>query len=77
MVDFVGKMETMNDSFPKIAKKYKLSLLGHYNASKKGNWMDYYTLSTAKKVYKRYKIDFKKFGYDKYYYELLNYLKNK
>lgn len=77
MVDFVGKIETIKESFPKLAKKYNLSPLQYYNATKKNNWMDYYTISTAKKVYKRYKMDFKKFGYDEYYYELIDYLKNK
>lgn len=77
MVDFIGKIETIKESFPKLAKKYNLSSLQYYNTTKKNNWMDYYTISTAKKVYKRYKKDFKIFGYNKYYYELINYLKNK
>lgn len=76
-VDFIGKIETIEKSYPKLAKKYNLSPLKHYNVSPKSNWMDYYTIPIARKVYKRYKIDFKKFKYDNYYDDLLNYLKNK
>lgn len=76
-VDFIGKIETIETSYPKLAEKYQLSSLRHYNSTQKSNWMDYYTISMAKKVYKKYQIDFKKFGYDRYYYDLLKYLENK
>lgn len=76
-VDFIGKIETIKKSYPKLSKKYNLAPLKHYNTSQKNNWMDYYNISTAKKIYKRYKKDFKKFKYDKYYRNLLYYLKNK
>ena len=77
MVDFIGKIETIDNSYEKIRKKYKLGKLPHYNSSDNCNWMSYYTTSLAKKVYKRYRNDFIKFGYQKDYYNLLKYLKNK
>lgn len=58
-------------------EEYGLSPLENHNRTQKDNWMDYYTLDSAKKVYHRYKKDIIKFGYTEEYKELISYLKHK
>lgn len=77
LADFVGKMETMEKSYAEIQKKYELGELKHYNVTADDNWMDYYTVPLAKKVYRRYRKDFIKFGYKEEYTKLVKYLKGK
>lgn len=74
MVDFVGKIENIDESYKKLEKRFNLDSLPHYNSTKKTDWMDFYSVDLAKKVYKRYKKDFKQFGYTHYYYELLKHI---
>lgn len=79
-VQYIGKFENLAEEFGEIQKKYDLKALPHYNNSgvgKKKNWKDYYTLETAELVYQKYKKDFECFGYENYYTELIEYLKNK
>ena len=73
-VDFIGKFETIENDFKIIQEKFNLSSLPHFNKSTKGNWMDYYSINLAKKVYKKYKKDIETFGYEKEYHQLISYL---
>lgn len=73
--DYIGKMENINEEFKAISTRYGLKPLPHYNASYSGDWREYYTLDSAKKIYERYKKDFETFGYEGSYEELLDYLK--
>lgn len=77
VLDFVGKYETMAQDYQKIQERFSLKVLPHFNKSAKKNWMDYYTLETAERVHNKYKKDFKKFGYEQKYEELIQYLKTK
>lgn len=77
LVDYIGKFENMKEDFEAIKQKFKLSDLPHFNKSKKGNWMDYYTLETAKLVYNHYKKDIEIFGYQEEYQTLISYLQEK
>ncbi len=78
LVDYVGKLETLNEDFKEIQEKYNLKELPHFNrTSPKKNWMDFYTLETARLVHKKYRKDFEAFGYEDSYRKLIRYLKNK
>lgn len=79
LVDYIGHMETLSDDFRPIAEKYGLPELPHFNRTDtdRKNWMDYYTLETAKLVYDKYRKDIKAFGYTKSYRKLRAYLKKK
>lgn len=60
-----------------IQEKFDVKALPHFNQSKHGNWKDYYTKETAELVYKTYKLDFEKYGYEESYRELITYIKEK
>lgn len=77
LVDFVGRMEELPTSYEWLEKKYDLNPLERYNKSSNMNWMDSYTLRTAKMVYKRYQKDVEIFGYIDEYKLLIEYLKSK
>ena len=77
LVDFVAKIETIQDSYSKFVEEYDLPPIENYNSTKKDDWMDYYSLDSAKKVYRRYKNDIIKFGYEEEYKKLLSYIKQK
>lgn len=74
LVDYIGKVEDLPDSYRKLQDKYNLSELTHENVSGKKDWKTYYTKETAKLVYEYYKKDIVTFGYEKQYEELLKYL---
>lgn len=76
-VNYIGKYENLKEDYEKIRKKFDLCPIPHLNQTSKGNWMDYYTLETAELVHKKYKKDFKVFGYEHCYQELIQYLKEK
>ena len=80
-LDFVGKMENIGEDFAIIQEKYMLKPLEHFNNTgkvyEKQNWMEYYSLQTAEKVYKKYKTDFEKYGYSDSYRTLTDYIKAK
>lgn len=67
--------ENLKNDFEVIREKYDLAPLPHYNKTKKGNWMDYYDLKTAQRVYKYYKKDIEEFGYTDAYNKLVEYIK--
>ena len=76
-LDFVGRFERLSEDYGAIQQKYGLAPLPVYNKTGKGNWMDYYDLQTAARVYKRYRRDIEMFGYEGAYAELVDYLKKK
>lgn len=78
LVDYVGKLENMEADYAPIREKYGFPPLPHYNRTRKArqNWMDYYDLDTARRVYKRYETDIRVFGYQKEYDKLVSYLKD-
>lgn len=77
MVDYVEKVENINEKYPYLQERYGLGELPHLNQSDKKQWMDYYTEDTARMVYQMYKRDIKAFGYRKEYKRLLKYIKEK
>ena len=77
MVDYVEKLENINEKYPYLQEKYGLGKLPHLNQSDKKPWMDYYTKDTARMVYQMYKKDIEVFGYRKEYKKLLKYRKKK
>jgi hypothetical protein len=76
-LDYVGKFENIAEDFDFIKNKFKLNDLPHYNKSGNKNWMDYYDLKLARKIYKRYKKDFIHFGYSGEYEKLNVFLNQK
>lgn len=76
IVDYVGKLEDINNSYSQLQKKFDISSLGNMNSSNKGDWRRYYTKESAKKIYKKYKKDFETW-YPDSYKELMTYLENK
>ena len=76
-LDFIGKFENLAAEFAPIQEKYSLESMPHLGNSQSGNWMDYYTLESAKLVRKRYQKDLEYFGYENAYAELIEYLNNK
>ena len=77
IVDFIGKFENLKNDFEPIRIKYSLKSLPNLNKSNKRNWMDYYSIKSAKKVYKYYRKDIELFGYQEEYDKLISYLKQK
>lgn len=76
--DFVGHFENLAEEYEPIRQKYDFLPLPHHNRTDKaGSWMDYYDLPTAEKVYRRYRQDIERFGYQGAYDELVAYLKAK
>lgn len=77
-VEHIGKFEELDTFWKEVVQKHRnLPDLPHYNSTKKSDWRDFYTLKTAKMVYKRYKKDFETFGYKDEYQKLIDYLKSK
>lgn len=75
--DYIGKFENLDKDFQVVKTALGLEALPHFNKSDKSNWMDYYTLKTARKIYKKFKIDFIHLGYEDEYYKLVEYIKSK
>ena len=79
-IDFIGRFENIKEDYQRFKKQFDLENLPpmrHSNISKKPkkDWRDYYTPSLAKKVYRRYRKDFIRFGYEDEYDKLRDYLK--
>jgi hypothetical protein len=76
LVDYVGKLERMERDYEPLRQKFGFAPLPHYNRTKTAmrNWMDYYDLDTARRVYRRYRTDIEVFGYQDAYAELVAYL---
>ena len=77
LVNHVFKFENLARDYEPIREKYDLAPLPHYNRTKKGNWMDYYDMATARRVYRRYRRDIEEFGYQDVYDELIRYITEK
>ncbi len=71
------KLESIEESFPIIAKKYNLKQLQLLNPSGSNeNWINYYTAETLRKVMKKYKNDVLKLYYIEEYNDILDSLKS-
>ncbi len=77
VVDYIGKVETLEDDYEPIRQRYAFAPLKHYNVSDYGDWRDYYTTALAKQVYRKYKKDVVYFGYESAYRDLLAYCRAK
>jgi chondroitin 4-sulfotransferase 11 len=76
--NFIGHFERLEEEYEPIRKKYGFMPLPHHNPTEKAAfWMDYYDLSTARRVYRRYRKDIERFGYQSTYEALIEYLKSK
>lgn len=76
-LDFIGKVENIEEDYGKLAELHNLPRLPQKNSSSKIDWRDSYTTSLAKRVYKYYREDIKCLGYEKDYQSLLDYLKER
>lgn len=78
-LNFIGKLENIEDEFEPIRKKYGLLPLEIRNFSKKKafhkNWQDYYTFELARIIYQRFEQDFENLGYQNEYPKLLSYIR--
>ena len=64
LVDFVGRVETIDNDFQYICNKLGIDAkLPHANKSKRGNYKDYYNDKTIDLVADSYKKDIELFGY--------------
>ena len=64
-VDFVGRLETINEDFDYICRVLGISNeLPCLNKSNADDWTMYYTDEMYRKVYRIYREDFEIFGYD-------------
>lgn len=70
-MDFIGKMESINDDYQLVAQKYGLPSLPHKNKSASYEYKSYYTKELLEKVYHRYEKDILNFGYKDLYLQLL------
>jgi hypothetical protein len=77
VVDYIGKMESLDTDFESVRSAFSLKSLPHYNKTKRTNWMDSYSHETAQMVYKRYFNDFHTFDYVEEYKNLIQYLGDK
>lgn len=76
--DFVGHFEHLKEEYEPIRERFNFMPLPHHNKTPKAkNWMDYYDIETAKKVYKRYREDIERYGYGEVYEQLIEYLQTK
>ena len=76
-VDFIGKVERLNEDIDDIIKTNNFPKVEHLNkTSDEFEWMDFYTLDTAEKVYCRYKKDFDTW-YPDAYENLIEYINKK
>jgi hypothetical protein len=71
-VDYIGKLESMNNDYKMLSDKYSLPELPHSNKSPKYNYREFLNIESIEKIYKRYKNDIELFGYLNEYKELVN-----
>jgi len=78
--DFIGKVESINDDWKVLSKKYGFSEslykanVTSVNLNKKIDYKSYYTLELLDKVYLRFRKDVDELGYADEYHELKRYL---
>jgi len=76
--DFVGHYENLSAEYEPIRAQYGFMPLPHHNKTQKASdWMDYYDLATARKVYRRYRTDIERFGYQETYEKLIAHIQAK
>ncbi len=73
-VNYIGKYDNLQRDFDRLASRYQFPQLNWYNKSPKYDWRDFYTLRTAVLVYIRYHKDFKLYGYQESFSNLLKYI---
>lgn len=73
-IDYIGRVENLRVDFEPIHKRYMTAHLPNLNASGKKDWRTYYNTRIARKVYRRYRKDFVRFGYSDAHDDLMNYL---
>lgn len=82
-VDYVGKMENIDNEWRKIADKYQLDpniIQSNVTKNRQGCHSDYrlyYTESLAKLVYERYRQDVEIFAYERDYEQLLEFIRRR
>lgn len=65
LVDYIGKLETIEEDFKKITSKIGIgATLPHSNKSKHKPYQDYYTPATQQLVAEHFAEDIKLFGYE-------------
>ncbi len=77
LFNVLARVENLDEDYNKFLFKVGLPPKKAYNVSTSGDWRDYYNEGLARKVYKRYKKDFEKFGYENELNNLLLYLIDK
>lgn len=76
-LDFIGKVENIEEDYGKLAERHHLPPLPEKNKSSRTDWRDSYTTSLAQRVYSYYQEDIKRLGYEGDYQDLLDYLKER
>lgn len=82
-VDYVGKMENLDNEWKQIAEKYQLDpnlIQSNVTKDRQGCHSDYrlyYTEPLAKLVYERYRQDVETFGYERDYEHLLEFIRRR
>ena len=76
-VKLILKLEDIAETYPAIQRKYGFRELEIINKTERKNWETFYSLKTAKAVYKKYRKDFKMLGYDDEYKKLVEYIINR
>lgn len=77
-VDALLRFENLESDYELIKNKFDLKPLQHgHKGSYTKPWEEYYTIETAHMVYQRYRDDFRKFGYEQEFVELLKKLDKK
>lgn len=64
LIDYVGKLETLNDDFQDICDKIGITAsLGHLNQSRQDSFLKYYNPTTIALVAEAFREDVETFGY--------------
>jgi len=74
--NYIGHFESIEEEFSTIQNKYRLRPLPHLNRVGTDDWMNYYTAETADLVYKTFRDDIEAFGYEKCYFDLLEFIRD-
>jgi len=77
-LDFIGKLEKIDEDFDIISRRANLGPIGRRNPSSSANqeWMDYFTPDLAHMIHERFKSDFDLLGYADEHRNLMAYLQN-
>lgn len=66
LVDFIGKMENLNEDFAKVCRKINVNMvdLPHLNKSNDKKYQEFYNEKTKNLIYRIYKKDIELFEYE-------------